>query len=91
MLGKTGLSLHNNTVLEPYDQLIEYQGPIRHRLRPFFDDPFAGQIQQLSDRLWGWKGTLGLGHFAQLTMIALDGIGGIDQPSDLVWVVEKGR
>jgi len=63
-------------ILEPNDQLIENESPIRDRHGPLFDDPFVGQIQQFSDRFWGWKSAFGLGHFTQLTMITLDCIGG---------------
>ena len=48
------------------------------------------EIQQLSRGLVCGKRRLGLGDFAQLAMIALHSIGGVDQSPDFLGIVEKG-
>ena len=57
--------------------------PVLSPARPLFCDVQHGQIQHLEQAVIGRKNRLGFGHFSQLTVESLDGVGGIDQPSEL--------
>ena len=61
--------------------MVQDQRPVENRSRPFAQDVLSDQVEQLPGGLVGRERGLGLQDLAQLTMIALDGIGGIDQAS----------
>ena len=64
-------------------QLIADARPVWHGSRPFARDIPVDQEEQLARGFAGRKRTLGLGHLTQLPVVALDTIGGVDQPPDL--------
>ena len=57
---------------------------------PLFGNIHHGQIQHFQQAVIGGEYGFGLGHLAQLAVEALNGIGGIDQPPDLLGVLEVG-
>lgn len=58
--------------------------------RPFFRDAHRGQIQHFQQAVISWKYGFGFGRFPQLTVKALDGIRGVDEPSDRFRILESG-
>ena len=49
-----------------------------------------GQIEQLANRLLAGERRLGFGDFAELAIVAFDGVGGVNQAPDFCGVVEEG-
>ena len=56
--------------------------PVCQRHGPFLADIAIGQIDKLVKRVVCRKDALGLGDFADLTVVALYGIGGVDDLTD---------
>ena len=73
------MHLHRETLCKPDRQLITDARPVRYRGGPFAGDVPVDQEEQLARGLVGWKRAFGLGHLAQLPIVALDTIGGVDQ------------
>lgn len=51
---------------------------------------YHGQIDHLEETVVCRKDRLGFGHFAELSVEAFNGVGGIDQPLHRLWVLEIG-
>ena len=64
--------------------------PIPPTAGPLFCNVNHGQIQHLQQAIVGGENRLGLGHFAQLAVKALNGVGRIDQTPHLLRVFEIG-
>ena len=62
--------------------------PVLPPAGPLFRDVHHGQIQHFQQAVVGGKYGFGFGHLAQLTVEALDGIGGVNQPPHLLRVLE---
>ena len=58
--------------------------PVLPPAGPLFGNIHHGQIQHFQQAVISRKYGFGLGHLAQLAVEALNGIGGIDQPPDLL-------
>lgn len=55
---------------------------------PFSDNVHHGQIKHLEETVIYRENGLGLGHFPQLAVEVLNGVGGIDQSPDLLGALE---
>ena len=64
--------------------------PVLAPAGPFFRNIHHGQIQHFQQAVIGGKDRFGLGHLAQLAVEALNGVGGVDQPPNLLRVLEIG-
>ena len=85
------MHLHRETLCKADRQLIANARPVRHWGRPFPADVPVHQEQQLARGFVGRKRAFGLGDLAQLPIVALDTIDGVDQSSDLGAIVKHGR
>ena len=75
--------LHNlETVSKLYGQLLRRLPPVCQRHGPFLADIAIGRIDKLVKRVVCRKDALGLGDFADLTVVALYGIGSVDDLTD---------
>jgi len=83
--------LHGKSTSKSDRQLIADARPIGHWAGPFAGDVPVDQEQQLACGLIGWKCTFGLGHLAQLPVVAFDAIGRVDQPPDLGTILKHRR
>ena len=77
-------------VSEINSQLGVDQAPVLAPARPFFCNVYHGQVQHLQKAVIRRENGLGLGHFPQLAVKALNGVGGIDQLPDLPGKLEVG-
>lgn len=59
-------------------KLEENLAPILHAASPFAGDIHRRQVQHFEQRFVRWEAALAFGHFAQLTMAALDHVRRID-------------
>ena len=75
--------LFGHPVGEENRQLSIDPAPILPAACPLFRDIHHGQIQHLEQTVIRGKHGLGFGHLPQLTVESLDGVGGLDQPSEL--------
>ena len=66
------------------------QAPVLPPAGPLSGNIHHGQIQHFQQAVISREYGFGLGHLAQLAVEALNGIGGIDQPPDLLGVLEVG-
>ena len=57
-------------------------GPLLRRL-------LVDEIEQLASGLCGREGPLGFDDFAQLTMVTLDGVGGVDETTDFAGILKQ--
>ena len=57
---------------------------------PLFGNIHHGQIQHFQQAVISGEYRFGLGYLAQLAVEALNSIGGIDQPPDLLGILEVG-
>ena len=64
--------------------------PVLPPAGPLFGNIHHGQIQLFQQAVIGGEYGFGLGHLAQLAVEALNGIGGINQPPDLLGILEVG-
>lgn len=58
--------------------------PILTPPSPFFGNLHHSQVQHFQQAVIGRKNGLGLGHLTKLAVKALNGVGGIDQPPNLL-------
>ena len=65
-------------------------GPVLPPARPFGCDVDHSQIQHFQQAVIGRENRLGFGYLPQLAVEPFDGIGRIDQPSDLLRELEVG-
>src|SRR5690349_15716926 len=85
------LPLHWEPASKADRQLITDARPVRHWSGPFPRDVAVDQEEQLACGIVSRKRAFGLGHLAQLPVIALDTIGGIDQPPYLGTILKHRR
>ena len=71
-------------------QLGVDDAPILASVCPFSGNVRHGQVEHFQQAVVRWENELGLGHFPQLAIKALDSIGGIDQPPDFLGKFEVG-
>lgn len=64
--------------------------PVAASTGPLFRDIYHSQIQHFQQAVIGGENRFGLGHLAQLAVEPLNGVGGIDQPLDLLGILEIG-
>ena len=69
-------------------QLSVDHAPVLTPARPFPGNIHHGQIQHFEQAVIGGENGFGLGHLPQLAVKALNGVGGVDQPAYLLWVLE---
>ena len=69
-------------------QLGVDDAPILAPPSPFLGNIHHGQIQHFQQAVIGGEDGLGLGHLAKLAVKALNGVSGIDQPSDFLRIFE---
>ncbi len=69
--------------------MVENVGPIRNGHGPAFGNVTMGQVKQLADGLVGWEHGLIFGDFAQLAVVGLNTVIGLDQPPNFRREVEK--
>ena len=81
--------LEHKPTWEVDHQLVENVGPIGDGHRPSLGDIPMSQVEDLSNGLSSRKDDFVLGDLAQLAIIGLDGVVGVDQPSDFVREVEE--
>ena len=62
--------------------------PILAASRPFLCDIHHGKIQHFQQAVIGRKDGLGFCHFPKLAVETFNGVGRIDQPSQLGWEFE---
>ena len=72
------------------DGLVQDQRPVEYRPRLLARNILGDQEEQLAGGFLGRERRFGFQDLAQLAMIALDGIGGVDQPTDGGGVVKHG-
>ena len=84
-------TLDSQATLKTDHQLVKDQRPIRNGHGPLFEDISVSQEKQFTSRFGGRENAFGFGDFAQLAMVAFDGIGGVDQAPDLSGISEEGR
>ncbi len=56
---------------------------------PLFRRLLVEQIEEFASGLWGRKGPLSFDDFAQLTVVTLNDIGGVDETSDFAGIVKQ--
>ncbi len=66
------------------------QAPVLPPSSPFFCDIHHDQIQHFQETVIGREHGISLGDLAQLAVEALNGVGGVDRPAHLLWVLEIG-
>lgn len=66
------------------------QGPILPPSGSFFCNIYHGQIQHFQQAVIAGKDRLRPGHLAKLTVKTLNSVRGIDQPPDLLGILEVG-
>jgi hypothetical protein len=71
--------------------LIHGCGPILWRPLPLFRQVFDGKIKQLGGGLIIGEMLPGFNRFAQAAIQALDGVCGVDYPSDFVRIGQEGN
>lgn len=64
--------------------------PVLPSSGPFFRDIHHGQIQHLEQAVISWENSLGLGHFPELPVEALNGVSRIDEPTQFLRELEIG-
>lgn len=84
--GASGLVRHS--VCEIDCQLRMDHAPILASARPFLGNVHHGQVQHFQQAVICGENGLGLGHFPQLAVKALNGVGGVDQPAYLLKILE---
>ena len=84
--GATGLVRHS--VCEVDCQLSMDHAPILASARPFLCNIHHSQVEHFQQAVIGRKNGLSLGHFPQLAVKALNGVGGVDQPAYLLRILE---
>lgn len=65
--------------------------PVPAAASPLLGDIDHRQIQHFQQAVIGRKDRLGFGHFSQLSVEIFDGIGGVNQGSYFLWVLDMGR
>jgi hypothetical protein len=81
---------YRKPALETDGQLVEDLWPVGNRSWPFLDDIDIGQIQHLADCLSAGERRLVFSDFAELAVVAFDGVGGVNQAPDFGRIVEEG-
>ena len=71
--------------------MVEDQRPVLNRHGPLFENIAVCQEKQFTRRFGGGKNAFRFGDFAQLTMVAFQRVGGVDQATDLRGISEEGR
>ena len=64
------------------------QTPVLSPSGPLFGNIHHSQIQHFEQTVIGGEDGFGLGHLAQLAVKSLNDVGGIDQPPDLLEILE---
>ena len=64
-------------------QLVKDDSPVENGGGPLFDDIVSRQEEQFTGRLGVGERSLILDDFAQLAVVALDSISGVDQATDV--------
>ncbi|MNM66670.1 hypothetical protein D3C81_781670 [compost metagenome] len=77
-------------VREEHEKLEEHLSPVLYTACPFAGDIDRHEIEHLDERLITWENALAFGHLAELPVIALDHIGGVDQLAKLGGILEEG-
>ena len=70
--------------------MVENCSPVEDGHGPFLGNIAGGQEKQLADGLAVWESSFGFDHFANLAVVAFNGIGGIDQAADIRRIVKVG-
>lgn len=78
-----------HTVREHHHKLIECRLPSFQRYRPFFRGVLDGQIDHLQRRIVIRKQFSLIGRFEDDAVNEYDGVGGINDLSDLAWRIGK--
>jgi hypothetical protein len=81
---------YGKPILEANGQLVEDLRPVGDGPGPLLDDVYIGQVKQFANSLPTGERRLVFGDFAQLAIIAFDGVGGVNQAPDFCGVVEEG-
>ena len=71
-------------------QLGMDHAPVLAPSGPFSCNVHHGQIQHLQQAVVGGKNGLGFRHLPKLAVEALNGVGGVNQPADLLGELEVG-
>ena len=66
------------------------QAPVLASASPFPGNVHHGQVQHFQQAVIRGENGLCLGNLAQLAVETLNGVGGIDESADLLWVLEIG-
>ena len=84
-----GMRLDDNTILKRDDKRVENVGPVRQRQGPFLGDVAVGQVKQLANSILSGKNRLVFSDLAQLAVVGLAAVVGVNQPADFRREVEK--
>ena len=82
--------LLSDSVSEEDRQLSIDDTPVLPSASPFLRNIHHGQIKHLKKAVVGRKDRSGFGYLPELTVEALYGVGGIDQPAYLLRILEIG-
>jgi len=66
------------------------RAPVLPPACPLLRDVHHGEIEHLEKAVVGGKDGFRFGHFPKLAVEALDGVGGVDQPPQLLRILEIG-
>ena len=79
-----------HAIRKEYSQLSVDHAPVLPSASPFLRDIHHGQIEHFQQAVIRGKHGFCLGHFPELAVEALDGVGRIDQAANLLGVLEIG-
>ena len=82
--------LLRHAVSKEHRQLRVDQTPVLTPAGPFSGNVHHGQIQHFQQTVVRGKDRLGFGDLPKLAVETLDGVGGIDQPANLLGILEVG-